>query len=345
MNYIAIQKLPDEVIEFIKMPNSIYKNFLYYNKFKSARWITANTAEDDNFIHFATTQVTINRSKDSYYTKESTKTGFTYDKSVKKVKMWFRGNVRLLNLDFFIQAYPQHNWIEPRLHDYITTTILAKIISGTITNPIDLLQAYCKSVRIECSTALLYKIIKKGNVERPTFIGVYPFVKDINHVLEYLENHSYFQHPIGDIVEQAKILNKKIDFKWSIRRFEEEHAIWTKEIMALELDNLEDELIEYPEFSIPREFELLASKRRIFQEGTLMHHCIYTNYYNSIKKKTYLAFHIVLNGEEATLGCIANSTGITLNQLYQKYDRPVSIQMRTFCENWVKQNKDLIITF
>ena len=107
------------------------------------------------------------------------------------------------------------------------------------------------------------------------------------------------------MIEEATVLNKKIDFNWSPNRMKEEHTKMTREIMAEEIKHMQDEKLEWldelEEFT-PAGFTLLKSAIDVFQEGTAMKHCLYTGYYNFIKGKRYLAYSVDVDGERATVG-------------------------------------------
>jgi hypothetical protein len=134
---------------------------------------------------------------------------------------------------------------------------------------------------------------------------------------------------------QAVILNRKIDYTWSEKRIKSEHDQWTKDLMAIEAENLPDETVDTDKFHglFPNNWELLNTQKRVYIEGKAMSHCVYTNYWPSIKSGQYLAFHVSLNGEEATLGIELGTHKWKIHQLYAKYNAHVSSQMRTHVEN------------
>jgi len=113
-----------------------------------------------------------------------------------------------------------------------------------------------------------------------------------------------------DTAKQAEILNEKIDINWSGKRLKDEHKKFTKIIMDAQVKYMEDFIIPYDEtedifvklLAEEEGFELLDSKKKVFKEGKIMNHCIFTNYWDSIFKKTYVCFHIKYGKEEATFG-------------------------------------------
>jgi hypothetical protein len=75
--------------------------------------------------------------------------------------------------------------------------------------------------------------------------------------------------------------------------------------------------------------ELCNTEQRVFEEGYLMHHCVYTNYWNRIQRKDYIALSMQLEDGPVTIG-LARKTyrhegnGFYLDQVYHKYDKPLT---------------------
>ena len=72
-----------------------------------------------------------------------------------------------------------------------------------------------------------------------------------------------------------------------------------------------------------------------------MRHCIYTNYWISIKSGRYLSFHVKLNNENATLGVVLTQGKMSFNQVYLYRNQAVSPEMRQLCLDFVESNKDI----
>jgi hypothetical protein len=108
--------------------------------------------------------------------------------------------------------------------------------------------------------------------------------------------------------------------------------------MAIEAENIPDETIDYPAINLPYGIDLLNTRRKIFEEGKNMSHCIYTNYWSDIKRKKYVAFHVTRHGEEATLGCIIDGGKLKFNQVYQKGNKLTTPEMKEFCLQFIADN-------
>jgi hypothetical protein len=135
-------------------------------------------------------------------------------------------------------------------------------------------------------------------------------------------------------------LKKKIDYKWSHLRLVEEHKAWTEQIMQIELDTLDDKVIsgiERFERYTPTGFKLLKTQKEVFYEGKTMRHCVYTAYWNSIKQGRYLAYHINLKEEEATLGVNIYDDKLVYNQCYTRYNGSISTKMSALVNHFVDE--------
>lgn len=332
---------PEIMKNFMAMENGVYKNILWNRQFKGIPYCQVNVYKDDEKLCFASNEYVIAKSKTSFYLRIRSKKGFTLDNKG-KLNLWFGSNVyEMVNLDRLI-AHLNLNWIEPFMYSYLTKSGLERILNGKITNPIDFCKHYLKVNRINASPTLMYKACKEKGLSKIILLLHSNNSKDINHYLERLLNGYQFNTLWTDSIQQAMILGKKVDFNWSENRIKEEHSKWTREIMKAEVDNIPDitipNLDKIPE--LPTEFELLTSQRRVFEEGSLMNHCIYTNYWSQIERGEYLAFHIKYNNEEATLGCYWYNDDLQFNQLYKQYNSSVSKEMDTFVKSWFTVNKD-----
>jgi hypothetical protein len=175
--------------------------------------------------------------------------------------------------------------------------------------------------------------------------------KDQDHYLQkciresgsFPETDSFY---LTDLIKQAQILGRQIDFTWSHNRIKEEHQNWTKEIMEVEVNDMVDITAEstLPFLEFKQDgFKLLTTKKEVYAEGKGMNHCVYTNYWNSVQSGHYLVYQVDWCGERATLGCYMGDT-ITLNQCYGYGNKGISSTLNdkvdSFLSNlnkWVKQ--------
>lgn len=140
-----------------------------------------------------------------------------------------------------------------------------------------------------------------------------------------------------DALTSAAQLNQIIDFTWSEKRMESEHQKQTDLILEQELTSKDRSLIYDISFHSSN-FILLNTEMDIFKEAKNMHHCLYNCYYNKIKSHDYIAFHIN-TPESCTLGIRRGyNNNIILDQIYLKYDKPVSEETRKIALDFIQDN-------
>lgn len=336
---------PDkELTDFMSLEHSVAKNIAYYNKISGRNYEESNIYKKDGLIHYSYTTLKVMKSKNSYYFKRTNKEGFTINEKG-KLKMWFGKSVlQLPGLNLLFKYY-NFNWFDQRLYPYLTKTILEKMFAGKITNNLDVVKTYFKLMRINASPTLFLKMIEVCGISKQDFLRQIYIAKDTNHLIEY---HSEKQEDdkeniLNDMVVQAQILEKKIDYKWSLNRLKEEHKSWTEQIMEEELKSLDDTPvpnIEKFNNCTTLGITLLKTQKEIFQEGKIMHHCVYTNYWNSVLSGNYLVYHIDFFGEQATLGLNIYSDKIGMNQCYSIYNKAVSEDLKEYAIKFIEKLND-----
>ena len=333
MQRTIIQDIPQEVKYFLDMQPGLQKNFTYSKLNK--QYVTIDAGKEGDNVYYSSQVVTIKRGKSHYYLKQSHKSGLSFKDG--KVNVWFGKSIMEQGHLDHLFTFMNWNFIETQAYGYITKGILEKIFKGKITNTRALLEAYAKSVRYNVSTELMYQAVKTG-MTKMNFLTSCSIAKDPNHYLElYTDGKLPKDYQLQDLIQQFLILDKKVDFKWSLARVKEEHKKATKDLMKLELDTIGEFDVTYPDLVYPPEFTLLDSQRKVFEEGSIMGHCLYTNYWSSIKSGNYLAFHITLGGEEATLGLSYYNHSPEFNQLYGPHNSQVSPEMNKFCMEWFER--------
>lgn len=342
METIQLKQPEQEFADFTAMPDGLAKNVHYYNNIHGRNFTEASITKKEGFIYYSTnTFKMVKSTKSSYYIKRITKDGFTIDEKG-KVKFWF--NKSIFQMPFINEVFKHFNfnWLDVKLYSFITKGIFEKMIAGKITNNTDVCKAYIKAMRLNCSPALFLQLFQTSSISKQDFLRQASVAKDVNHFIEYLllpnDTRSYLVYE--DMIKEAQILEKKIDFKWSQKRLIEEHKAWTEQIMQVEIDALDDVVIPNTEkFDryTPQQFKLLKTQKEVFYEGKTMKHCVYTAYWSSIKNNRYLAYHIDLNGEEATLGVNIYDDKLVYNQCYSKYNGSISSAMNTLIKQFVEE--------
>lgn len=343
----TLTKMEDDITEFLCMPPGIAKNIKYFNGgFNTRHVVESNIITDtpDGKIYYSQRICRIKKNKQAFYLKANNKVGFTVEPNG-KISIWFGKNITHILELAIILKHLKIDWLINNLYmtNFITKTILGKIIIGKITNPEDLFKAIVKSNRLKCSPNLLREVATSTNFSKIDLVKASVIAEDLNHWLDYkkriTEEYNLNKQDMIDLETQALILEKKINYNWSNKRMQSMHTEWTKLIMDEEMKEMQDVTIEdiytLDEFT-PKEYTLLKTNKEVFLEGKMMNHCIYTNYWRRIYVKEYLVYHINKNGEEATLGININVNNITLDQIRSKHNSSVSAGIKEEAENFVK---------
>ena len=281
------------------------------------------------------------------YVKGDTTCGFTYDG--KTLKYWFGKNpFQYLSQDD-ISTLMKHlglDWIQSKDFNsmyYHYKSVVLKILKGKITNFEDLYKAIMKIMRIKnCSPKLFETVL---NV-RTRF--------QISQLVSVTENHGEqfiaYMKPdkdlqiLEDTIQQAKLLGEKIDLRWSNKRINEVHNDFTRMIMFYEADTIKNVDFTIPEVEYiakERNFEYISNNRRLFEEGMIQKHCVFTNYSHMCIDKRYLVFNI----DGYTLGVnvyyFTDQSSVvktfSFNQLYGKFNAPAPIEISQKAERFIEE--------
>ena len=346
-------RTPDvELKNFMSMENGTAKNILYYRTMLSRKFTESNICKKDGKIYYSVVDLVPKKSKYSYYISKASKDGFTIDEKG-KLKVWYNKSIFQIPYIVDVFSYFNFNWLSEKLYPYVTKGIFEKMVAGKITNNTEVVKAYFKAMRINASPALFIKLIESSSVAKQEFLRTAAIAKDINHYMEYVYERSKGEHQdydrvhiLHDMTQEALILDEKIDFKWSTNRLREVHKEWTEKIMEEEINTTDDKVLEYvAKFDkyTPEGFKLLKTQREVFYEGRTMKHCVYTAYWDNIKRGNYLAYHVTLGEEEATLGVSMYGGDIVYNQCYTRYNQGIStdmqVKVRAFVEELNEQVK------
>lgn len=370
-------EIPQNIVNFLNMPNGVSKNVKYNKDGHFYRTMIVNIARagKDVYCSYCDFKV-IKSSKGNYFLRMMTKKGCSYKNG--KFSMWYGDVLPMFPYLSLMFKTLKIDWIDPALHTYLTKGLMEKILSGTMTNPQEFCKHWLKYNRIKCSHKLFYKYcISTTPSDRVGFLQKSRLVENVDHLLElfitskelYEKKTKDFEEEIrerkdlmsilNDMWTQAEILEKKINIRWSKKKMIDVHNKWSMEIMSHEMSDMVDETISY--HSIPNlshkkmKITLLDTKKKVFFEGKLMNHCLYTNYWPMIKNEKYLAFHIEYKDERATLGLsyktVVVDTGedfkitteTTWNQFYGPRNSQVSSKLRDITEEWFESVKNSFI--
>lgn len=351
MENVILLPVQQEFHDFMKMEPGVPKNIIYYRQMMGRTFTEANICKKDGCIYYSCTDMSFKKSKNSYYVQRKNRNGFTVDKKG-KINVWFGKNIyEIPHIDKVFQ-YFNFNWItNSRIYPYITKGILEKMIAGKITNTTEIIKEYFKKMHINASPSLFIKFLDKCDSSKVEILRIAGVAKDLNHYFEDRISsttadfnnpypHDYYSRNqlLNDMVQEALILGKKIDYTWSLNRLKEVHKEWTEQIMKIEIESLDDvsvQGIEYFDKFTPEGFKLLKTQKEVFAEGSLMKHCVYTAYWTSISYGTYIAYHVNYQGEEATLGINIYDDLVQFNQCYSRYNQTPSDNLQCMVRNFV----------
>jgi len=138
------------------------------------------------------------------------------------------------------------------------------------------------------------------------------------------------------MLQQAYILNEKINFKWSDKKLNEVHTNWTYKIMQFEINEIGDFELNYNDkLEIPFNGKLLSKQRDVYMEGAVMKHCIYTNYWERIKKQNYFVIS-VKEVANFTVGIRKLGDEFIIDQVYGIRNSPVDQEYKTILNEWIE---------
>jgi len=276
-----------------------------------------------------------------FYSNQNSQ-GATYDKSTKKLKIWFGTNMyqfdERLKLDI-LKFFGVDWYITLGNHkSLMNASMLQKMINGKITNHRDYIKAYLKTSpykKMDVSVELFYKTFKDGYRSAKGSRKFLEYSTDINHALEMLQS-PLENHILHDIYDQAAMLNRKVNPRWSDKRMKEVHTQWTRDIMEIEIKSLKQVEYNYPEISLPEGLSFINNNYELFEEGTTMKHCVYTGYQKRIERKDYFALRYDYKGVRATVGIMKVSTP----GLYAEFNQMYSIGNTKVDQEHVQRVKD-----
>lgn len=246
------------------------------------------------------------------------------------IKIYYKEN----NL---IIAYKQLKWVFMRNRffiksDYKTLATITpkRIYCDNITNTCNTLISFfkLKSEYLPCNKAMLRAVLQDKYEEyceeHALIIG---YSKDT--IKLFVDDVETFKARVGytelrDLFEQARILNRKIKMSWSDRKIHDMHMKWTEEIQIIKMRNCSESPIWDIIPELPHNIELLNSEKRIAEEGTKMHHCIYTNYLHPLEYKNAIAFHVHGDNPYTVMFAKSYRNEWAFTQAYHAWNKPLT---------------------
>lgn len=308
---------------------------------------TEKLSATDNCIYYVKQNVSLKRYGRNFYPSYQNKETIY----ISKKEISFGGNINAELVLVFLM-HLGITWFKnipfPILRNFIKNKIVfRRILTGRIYNE----ETFYKTVGSYVFKVknVSWRYIKKYCIgQRVSYEYIFPlsdlyyFTKNVEKSIDVICNvNDEYRSKYYDLLNSAIKLNEIIDFSWSPKRMEEEHKRQTKELMSREISSKKNDPIYDVDESKFFPFTLLNTEKDIFTEGSLMHHCLYTNYYHSIKNHHYIAFHLN-KPEDCTLGITCINGEPRFNQMFKKYDQPVQDSTRQYAFDFIENNKEVL---
>lgn len=322
-----------------------YEDKLKYDgyTYKSTEKLSAT----DNCIYYVRQYVSIKRSGKTFYPSIDRK-GTIY---ISGKEISFGGNIDSQSVLAFL-THIEIDWFRDIPHSILyryikNKVVFRRILTGRIYNE----ETFYKTIGSYVFKVknVSWKHIRKHCINSDGYhlymfslLDLSFFTKNLEKSIDVIwDSDDTLKPRLYDLLNSAIKLNEVVDFSWSPKRIEEEHKRQTKELMSREIAGKKNDPIYDVDESKFFPFTLLNTEKDIFAEGSLMHHCLYTNYYHSIKNHNYIAFHLN-EPEDCTLGITCINGKPKFNQMFRKYDQPVQDSTRQYAFDFIEKNEDVL---
>lgn len=229
-----------------------------------------------------------------------------HDKKDELLQMEIDGNAHLIPFLVYTQSNPEDmkkkvgkgNWKKLCKNSKTRNKYLAKRFSRGINK-----ENFEKAIHVPTSV-LRRGHNYRGNIEVAGILCKHFKFKDVAYDSIHVRD-SY--NTINDTIRMSKDLGQDVNYDWSLRKWKEKHAQFTRSINARKYSPEPiDWIAELPEkLQTYQRGELkavvLKSPLEIRTEGDKMHHCV-GSYTNSVVNGDYLVYHIHGGGSGTTLG-------------------------------------------
>lgn len=360
-----------------------HQRFLFYSR-RIENAMISDAYQDDEKICFGCASLIPKMGANGglYYVSKD-KRGFTYNKETKKCKIWFGKIGRDLpcnDMELFFN-YLNLDWVTKKTENFgnnlyafstflvfvmetLTGGRLAKIISGKITSQMGYISDFNKySLRgVDVSDGMLYKLTtmkrEENNPQGLNYRNRLELLKvstNPNNVISKMIKNEFKVEPywlLDDLIRQALILGEKFNPLLSNNRLNSLHHKWTKLIMKKEIMVLgEDVPIIYKRRDLiesAKDFKLLDSKHKIFEEGYSMNHCVYNSYYDYAREHSVFLFHhtpsnsTIMVKKKVWPNRIDN---FEVTQQYGKYNSAVDPEIKEECSKILTEDVRFVSFF
>ena len=261
------------------------------------------------------------------------------------------------DLKSFIKEYLIYNDINISYKMFMN---ILKFIAYNKDNFVSFLNAYDEIItymKVATNQEVLFNKLKTGAIQTRSSKPVNSVHQDgwltsLTRAFNYLGEVAE-KSLVADAVDLALQLNKKVNFNWSRNKFQDINVQWSRELMRKDIEKRNPQDI-YKNKELIKDAKLLSSERDVFEEGMIMHHCVYTNYWRLIESGKYVALHLnsTVNPSGITLGVQVmydynNKDNIisklVFDQAFYAYDKILSTEDNQMCKDYLIDNEDNLI--
>ena len=261
------------------------------------------------------------------------------------------------DLKSFIKEYLIYNDINISYKMFMN---ILKFIAYNKDNFVDPLSVYNEIItymKVATNQEVLFNKLKTGSIQTRSSKPVNSVHQDgwltsLTRAFNYLGEVAE-KSLVADAVDLALQLNKKVNFNWSRNKFQDINVQWSRELMRKDIEKRNPQDI-YKNKELIKDAKLLSSERDVFEEGMIMHHCVYTNYWRLIESGKYVALHLnsTVNPSGITLGVQVmydynNKDNIisklVFDQAFYAYDKILSTEDSQMCKDYLIDNEDNLI--
>lgn len=266
----------------------------------------------------------------------------------------------LLNVEWFHNFINSPNYRHINLNIFYNKKILTKVWKKEITNPEQLIKYFIKS-QLHTSN-ITWKNIRNLLAHDAQAYGIFNFqliriidkwvINPNEFIVKLIDNTNNFSKILDyrDYLYQLVVLRQRSNIaKWSYKRFLLEHEKNTMALMEGELEQKSKSIIFDNEINsyLPKNItcSFINSEYLAFKESQLMHHCLYTNYWNSIEALKYFA--ISINDEHLgryTVGITTNyKNEFIIDQIRGVRNADCPSEVSTLFHQWINDNQELFL--
>lgn len=258
------------------------------------------------------------------------------------------------DLKSFIKEYLIYNNINISYKMFMNILKFIAYNKGNFIDPLSVYNEIINYMKVATNQEVLFNKLKTRAIQTRSSKPVNSINLDewLTSAFNYLGEEAE-KSLIADAVDLALQLNKKVNFSWSRNKFRDINTQWSRELMRKDIEKRNPKDI-YKNKELIKDAKLLSSERDVFEEGMIMHHCVYTNYWRLIESGKYVALHLdsTVNSLGITLGVQVmydynNKDNIisklVFDQAFYAYDKILSTEDSQMCKDYLIDNEDNLI--